>query len=74
MTRPIARTPLDTLFGRSLPPISAAMPGVVRVILGWQDRHRTRCALSRLDAHLIRDIGLTRDAVLDETVKPFWRG
>jgi uncharacterized protein YjiS (DUF1127 family) len=38
-------------------------------------RHREREALRALadDAHLLRDIGLTRQQALEEADKPFWR-
>jgi uncharacterized protein YjiS (DUF1127 family) len=37
------------------------------------ERGRQRRALVRLDDRLLRDIGLTRLDVLQETAKPFWR-
>ena len=38
-------------------------------------RHRQRAALRELadDPHLLKDIGVTRQQVLDEAAKPFWR-
>jgi uncharacterized protein YjiS (DUF1127 family) len=41
----------------------------------WIERRRQRDALANLaeDAHLLADIGLTRDQVRSETGKPFWR-
>jgi uncharacterized protein YjiS (DUF1127 family) len=36
-------------------------------------RRRDRKALAQLDAHLLRDIGLTPDEAYVETVKPFWQ-
>jgi uncharacterized protein YjiS (DUF1127 family) len=41
----------------------------------WVERRRGREALANLaeDAHLLADIGLTRDQVRNETGKPFWR-
>lgn len=36
-------------------------------------RHRERQSLAHLDAHLLRDIGLTADEVRQETSKPFWQ-
>lgn len=39
----------------------------------WAHRYRSRIALSRLDDHLIRDIGLDRAACGDEALRPFWR-
>ncbi len=36
-------------------------------------RHRTRQSLARLDAHLLRDIGLDATSVAEECAKPIWR-
>jgi uncharacterized protein YjiS (DUF1127 family) len=36
----------------------------------WLKRHRTRQALAALDKHQLRDIGLTRSAVLSESARP----
>ncbi|WP_374642336.1 DUF1127 domain-containing protein [Tabrizicola sp.] len=33
---------------------------------------RSRKALARLDPHLLRDIGLTREEALAETARPLW--
>jgi uncharacterized protein YjiS (DUF1127 family) len=37
------------------------------------ERSRQRRALARLSDARLRDIGLTRDDVLRESAKPFWR-
>jgi len=41
----------------------------------WTTRSRPRRALRDLgeDEHLLDDLGLTREQVLDEAAKPFWR-
>lgn len=39
----------------------------------WAMRYRTRRSLKNLDPHLLRDIGLTPDAVDIEANKRFWR-
>ena len=36
-------------------------------------RRRDRRLLARLDAHLLRDIGLSPDEAQSEAAKPFWR-
>lgn len=44
----------------------AILTGALRWITGIDARHRQRCALARLDDHLLRDIGLTRADVARE--------
>ena len=39
----------------------------------WLRRIRTRHDLSKLDDHLLRDVGLSRSDRYLETEKPFWR-
>jgi uncharacterized protein YjiS (DUF1127 family) len=36
-------------------------------------RQRDRAAFAKLDDHLLRDIGKTRQEVAFEAAKPFWR-
>jgi len=36
-------------------------------------RRRDRQLLARLDAHLLRDIGLSPDEARTESAKPFWQ-
>jgi uncharacterized protein YjiS (DUF1127 family) len=40
----------------------------------WRRRSRGRQQLARLDARLLRDIGVTRSEAAAECDKPFWRG
>ncbi len=42
------------------------------LLLRW-DRNRQRRHLHELDDRLLRDVGLSRDAVARETAKPFWQ-
>jgi uncharacterized protein YjiS (DUF1127 family) len=51
----------------------AVFAGACRVLSTWQERAQGRRALSRLDDHLLRDIGLSRADVERELMKPFWR-
>ena len=44
-----------------------------RVVSMWQKRAAGRHVLARLDDHLLQDIGLTREAVQRDLMKPFWR-
>jgi uncharacterized protein YjiS (DUF1127 family) len=47
--------------------------GLWQTLLIWHERARQRRALLRLDDHLRRDIGHSRDEALCEAAKPFWR-
>ena len=47
--------------------------GLAHMITVWHKRACQREALRRLDDYYLRDIGLTRQEVLVETAKPFWR-
>lgn len=55
----------------------AARTGLVarltRVLSDALTRRRERRLLARLDAHLLRDIGLSTDEARAETAKPFWQ-
>jgi uncharacterized protein YjiS (DUF1127 family) len=43
-----------------------------RFVISWR-AFATRRDLRRLDAHLLRDVGLTPERAGRETTKPFWR-
>ncbi|PWG64651.1 DUF1127 domain-containing protein [Spiribacter halobius] len=53
----------------------------MRRALGWlraglarrRTRARLRADLTRLDAHLLRDIGVRREDLVREAYRPFWR-
>lgn len=38
----------------------------------WAERRRSRQSLARLDAHLLRDIGLAAREADSEAARPFW--
>ena len=40
--------------------------------LRWSERSRQRADLRDLNEHLLKDIGITRQQVLDEANRPFW--
>ncbi|HME24396.1 MAG TPA: DUF1127 domain-containing protein [Acetobacteraceae bacterium] len=50
-----------------------ALRGLLHTVSAWRARARQRYALSMLDDHILKDIGLTRADVDRETLKPFWR-
>jgi len=39
----------------------------------WRERSRQRRALAKLDAHSLRDIGITHSQAKREADKPFWK-
>ena len=45
----------------------------LRVASVWSDRRRTRIALTTLTDAQLRDIGLEREAALEEARRPFWQ-
>ncbi|RGP36022.1 DUF1127 domain-containing protein [Pseudotabrizicola alkalilacus] len=68
-------SPAETLVFRpaSLPPLSRlVLAAAVRVVV-WEDRRRTRKDLSRLDTHLLRDIGIDPMTAEAEANRPFWQ-
>ncbi|MCE6952943.1 DUF1127 domain-containing protein [Cereibacter sphaeroides] len=74
MTRAIPQTPPAVLnLNRPMPPLARVLFDLGLVVLRWEERRLTRLGLSRLDPHLLRDIGLTRRAAEIEASKPFWR-
>ncbi|MEE9447244.1 MAG: DUF1127 domain-containing protein [Arenicellales bacterium] len=42
-------------------------------MIAWNDRARSRVALSKLDARLLKDAGITEQAANAEMAKPFWK-
>lgn len=57
----------------ALPPLSRLLVAVAIGLARWDDRRKTRAALCRLDAHLLRDIGMDPSLATAECDKPFWR-
>jgi uncharacterized protein YjiS (DUF1127 family) len=46
---------------------------LLRTARATWDRQRQRRALLDLEAHTLRDIGMTREEALNEARKPFWK-
>lgn len=56
-----------------LPPVTRLLVVLAQKVLIWDLRRHGRRSLNRLDAHMLRDIGLTAEAAQIESAKPFWR-
>ncbi|MCE8508994.1 DUF1127 domain-containing protein [Ruegeria pomeroyi] len=57
-----------------LPLIAALAVRFAATVTKWEQRRRTRLNLGKLDDHLLRDVGLTRQAARDEAARRFWQG
>lgn len=55
----------------------AVRPSLIRLALGvgllWWHRHRTRRHLAEMDAHMLKDIGVSRVDARREARKWFWQ-
>ncbi|HSF62952.1 MAG TPA: DUF1127 domain-containing protein [Paracoccaceae bacterium] len=60
-------------LSRPLPPLSRLAFRLAALVLAWEERRATRQALSRLDAHMLTDIGLAPDLARTECAKRFWQ-
>ncbi|MDX5350170.1 MAG: DUF1127 domain-containing protein [Paracoccaceae bacterium] len=65
---PLSRT--ETLSFTTAPSLFARLGKAAVLAVA---RRRDRRALARLDQHLLRDIGLSRDEARTEAAKPFWQ-
>jgi uncharacterized protein YjiS (DUF1127 family) len=43
------------------------------ILLAWHRRAQSRIALSKLDQHLLDDIGISAETAKSEAGKPFWK-
>jgi uncharacterized protein YjiS (DUF1127 family) len=57
---------------RSQWPLVPRRPGLRAALRAAWRRHRTRQWLTELDAHLLKDIGITYADAENEANKPFW--
>ena len=72
MTHTRNMTALAYLQTRPLTPFASNMLQFVVLCVAWSERRRTRKALSKLDEHLLNDVGLTRQSADAEAKRPFW--
>ena len=63
--RPITRS--------AMPPLARFAFAAADLVLRWEVRRRLRRDLSRLDKHLLKDIGLLPHLADAECAKPFWK-
>jgi uncharacterized protein YjiS (DUF1127 family) len=54
-------------------PSNSALRHLIGLLWRWRERAHSRRQLCELDDRILQDIGLTRDAVLRETTRPFWQ-
>ena len=73
MTTPHLNPRLAYLADKPLPVTAQIALAIAVVFVKWEHRRRSRIALSRLDDHLLADIGLKREAAVHEAGLPFWR-
>ena len=68
------RTALEGLSARTtLPALSLIAVQLAWAYVLWAHRRKTRAQLTRLDDHMLRDIGLSPREADHEARKPFWR-
>ncbi|HMO08929.1 MAG TPA: DUF1127 domain-containing protein [Paracoccaceae bacterium] len=73
MTHSLHATPTSATLARPLPPVASVLFRLAQTVAAWEERRLTRRRLATLDAHMLRDIGLTRNLAARECDKPFWR-
>lgn len=62
----------DPLYDR-VSHLGLRLDHVAETLATWGERIRMRRDLSRLDDHLLNDVGLSRTQLQAEVSKPFWR-
>ncbi len=74
MSPPLYTLQLALLSNQARLPSTAQVFITLAVAMTKWDRYwRTRRDLKNLEPHLLKDVGLTRDAARTEAEKPFWR-
>src|SRR5215470_18006902 len=67
------RLPGETQWQAPQRRLSGFLSGMRATLREWRWRKNGRLELARLDARMLRDIGLTRAEAEREINKPFWR-
>jgi uncharacterized protein YjiS (DUF1127 family) len=65
-----SRVPRVGFVGRAIKDIGKT---IWTVLLRWQEREEMRSRLADMDDRILKDVGLTREDLLREIAKPFWR-
>lgn len=73
LVRPVQTETLSILSQHGTPVAAKLAVAFAVLVTKWATRRRTRLALSKLDAHLLRDVGLTPAIADDEARRVFWR-
>lgn len=55
------------------PAATGGFPALRQLVRSWRLRAKARRDLSRLDAHMLRDIGLDARSAESEAARPFWQ-
>ena len=72
-TMPLQKTPGSARSTTYAPRRNSVLRRVKRLLQLWRERKRSHPQLCELDDYILRDIGLTRDALLCESTRPYWR-
>lgn len=75
MAQAFARQDLGYLNTHAPLPAASVLALRVAVLFAkWDSLRRTRNDLRTVDAHILRDIGITPDQARQEANRPFWQG
>ncbi|WP_116131667.1 DUF1127 domain-containing protein [Tropicimonas sp. IMCC34043] len=65
---------IEHLLGlKPLPPAAALALRLAVILATWDQRRRSRIALSHLTPHQLRDVGISPEMARTESSLPFWR-
>ena len=72
-TMPLQTTPGSTRSATYAPRRNSVLRHVILLLQRWRERAHSHPQLYELHDHILRDIGLTRDALLRQSTRPYWR-